>query len=200
MTRHYLLYYTSMTSNKQYFLHSNEIQRDWKRMGDIFSTWMRPNDFDSTWITAIDRYLQYTQIRANNIAIFTFSRFNKEWLRIDWELTNKWSRINGKYHSWPIMTDITHFHFLFMKSQLWDFLKQSCPVNLSYCPAPTHSVMICCPWMAIPFMLATQYNNHIRNTSFSSWFMNGPNKQDCYIILGWKVLPGANPPANDIHL
>ncbi len=35
------------------------------------------------------------QMRENEIAIFTFFRFNKTWLRNDQELI-------GKYHSWPI--------------------------------------------------------------------------------------------------
>jgi hypothetical protein len=32
---------------------------------------------------------------------------------------------------------------------------------------------------------------HINNSSFSSQLTNGPNKLVCYIILGWKGLPGA---------
>ncbi len=32
----------------------------------------------------------------------------------------------------------------------------------------------------------------IQNTLFSSHFMNGPNKLECYTTLGWKCLPGPN--------
>ncbi len=45
-----------------------------------------------------------------------------------------------------------------------------------------------------------QYRDHIHNTSFSSKLTNGSNKVECYIILGFKDLPGTNALACLPHL
>jgi hypothetical protein len=47
------------------FLWINEIQQDGMRMNNTYCTWMR----------------------ANDISVSIFSRFNKKWLRNDWEMT-----------------------------------------------------------------------------------------------------------------
>ncbi len=42
--------------------------------------------------------------------------------------------------------------------------------------------------------------DRIHNTRFSSLVINGPNKLDCFITLGFKGLPGTNTVAYWAHL
>ncbi len=95
----------------------------------------------------------YVQIRSNKIeqewTIFTvrelegiiFTVCEQEGMRLWYvhfqDLMGNDSELMGmmgKYHSWPTMTDITCSHLKSMNSQEWDFLKQSCPTNLSSHP------------------------------------------------------------------
>ncbi len=71
------------------------------------------------------------------------------------KMTEKWPRMNGKYHSWLFMIDITCSHLLFMNGRYWDVVKQPCPANISYhpklsCSVPFSSILS----MAISLMLA----------------------------------------------
>jgi len=139
-----------------YLQYMNETERKWY--------WQHMNE--SKW------YLQYA---TKSKHIFKISsemtkkwprneqEMNKKWTRNDQEMTKKWpwndQEMTMKYYSqllWPISPVLICHSRMAIE---WDFLKQSCSANLSYCPSPSCPVQLVCSRMAIlPIMLGCNKN------------------------------------------
>jgi hypothetical protein len=64
--------------------------------------------------------------------------------------------MNGKSHSFSLMTDITHSHLTFMNDFKRDFQAIRVLVNFSYRPIMSHPILAICSQMAISLMFASK--------------------------------------------
>ncbi len=101
-------------------------------------------------INGSEWYLEYktrannnysTRTRANDTAMCNVLIIFDSLIWNDQEMIEIWPRMKWKYHSFLLGTvSLVLICHSWMVIE-WDFLKQSHPVNLGYCPAPSHLVL-----------------------------------------------------------
>ncbi len=120
-----------------------DLTRNDQEMTRNYKTWQEMTRNDKAWQEMTRNKQEMTrnkqemtrnkqEMTRNDKKWHGITRNDKKWPRNKQEMTKKWARMNWKYHSRLLLTDITDSHLPFINGQKWDFLKKSNPVNLSY--------------------------------------------------------------------